>query len=166
MNVTALLFFFFLDLNISSEAIMWMCFSTKYSTILTQTEPYKPTSTQQFKPKSYLSPTSSLNLKRILQQPLLKLVYTSLFISWNSVLWLKLRRQLHTCDSVPNSENDLLTQWRKAVVSFCCVLFKVFDRRKDMIQYLLGLRYYTVFHFFIYFDMLLVHCNKWTRSMW
>ena len=61
-----------------------------------------------------------------------KLVYTSLFISWNSVLWLKLRRQLHTCDSVPNSENDLLTQWRKAVVSFCNVLFKVFDRKKKV----------------------------------
>ena len=165
MNVTALLFFFFLDLNISSEAIMWMCFPTKYSTILTQPEPYKPT-TQQFKPKSYLSPTSSLNLKRILQQSLLKLVYTSLFISWNSVLWLKLRRQLHTCDSVPNSENDLLTQWRKAVESFCCVLFKVFDRKKDMIQYLLETIYFTAFLFFKYFDMLLVHCNKWTRSMW
>ena len=161
MNVTALLFFFLsrpqyllgsYHVNVFPHKVLYNTYSAW------ALQAYYPTIQAQVLSKPHIKSELEENSAAAST----KLVYTSLFISWNSVLWLKLRRQLHTCDSVPNSENDLLTQWRKAVVSFCCVLFKVFDRKKDMIQYFLEPRYYTAFLFFRDF----VHCNKWTRSMW
>ena len=95
MNVTALLFFFLsrpqyllgsYHVNVFPHKVLYNTYSAW------ALQAYYPTIQAQVLSKPHIKSELEENSAAAST----KLVYTSLFISWNSVLWLKLRRQLRT----------------------------------------------------------------------